>query len=105
MLFSFQDRFTQEFFISKIGEDAGPDADFAHIERQKEHATKKLELVLRYARAHQCDEARDRYAAWIERIGASTAARSGSQFSSGGGAYRRWHCRDERPAVAASESP
>lgn len=55
MLFSYQDRYTQEFFIDKIGQDADPEhADPALIERQKQHAREKLELVLRYARTHRC---------------------------------------------------
>ena len=54
MLFSYQDRYTQEFFISNIGEDAGPDADLAQIERRKEHARQKLELVIKYAGTHRC---------------------------------------------------
>ena len=52
MLFSYQDRFTQEFFISKIGEDGSMDA--ATMEAAKERATHKLELVLRYAQSHRC---------------------------------------------------
>lgn len=51
MLFSYQDRYTQEFFIDKIGEDGG---DPERIEKQKEHAREKLEMVLRYARTHLC---------------------------------------------------
>jgi len=55
MLFSYQDRYTQEFFIDKIGEDADPEhANTELIERQKQHAREKLELVLRYARTHLC---------------------------------------------------
>jgi ATP-dependent DNA helicase RecQ len=55
MLFSYQDRYTQEFFIDKIGEDADPEhADPAIIEQQKAHAREKLELILRYARTHNC---------------------------------------------------
>ena len=54
MLFSYQDRFTQEFFIEKIGEDAGEHADAAVIEKRKEHARQKLDLVLKYARTHRC---------------------------------------------------
>src|SRR5438094_10358944 len=54
MLFSYQDRYTQEFFISKIGEDAAPDADFRRIEQQKERAGQKLELVIKYAQTHRC---------------------------------------------------
>jgi ATP-dependent DNA helicase RecQ len=52
MLFSFQDRFTQEFFIKKIGEDGSMDA--ATMEAAKERATHKLEVVLRYAQSHSC---------------------------------------------------
>ena len=53
MLFSYQDRLTQEFFIKKIGEDQ-PNADYATIEKLKSHATKKLEMVIRYAQTHNC---------------------------------------------------
>jgi ATP-dependent DNA helicase RecQ len=52
MLFSFQDRFTQEFFISKIGEDGSMNA--ATLEAAKQRATHKLDLVLRYAQTHSC---------------------------------------------------
>jgi ATP-dependent DNA helicase RecQ len=55
MLFSYQDRYTQEFFIDKIGEDADPEhADPTIIEEQKAHARRKLELILHYARTHTC---------------------------------------------------
>ncbi|MEO6436506.1 MAG: ATP-dependent DNA helicase RecQ, partial [Tepidisphaeraceae bacterium] len=54
MLFSYQDRYTQEFFIDKIGEEAGEHADHALIERRKEHAREKLERVIKYAQAHRC---------------------------------------------------
>jgi ATP-dependent DNA helicase RecQ len=57
MLFSFQDRFTQEYFIKKIGEEkgrGGPPPDPAVIEKLKERATQKLELVLKYAQSHRC---------------------------------------------------
>jgi ATP-dependent DNA helicase RecQ len=53
MLFSYQDRLTQEFFIKKIGEDQ-PNADYAAIEKLKAHATKKLEAIIRYAQTHSC---------------------------------------------------
>jgi ATP-dependent DNA helicase RecQ len=52
MLFSYQDRFTQEFFISKIGDDGNMDA--ATMEAAKERARQKLEIVLRYAQSHHC---------------------------------------------------
>jgi ATP-dependent DNA helicase RecQ len=53
MLFSYQDRMTQEFFIQKIGEDQ-PHADTDAIETLKAHATRKLEKVIRYAQTHVC---------------------------------------------------
>ena len=53
MLFSYQDRLTQEFFIEKIGEDQ-PNADMNAIDKLKSHATKKLERVIRYAQTHSC---------------------------------------------------
>ncbi len=53
MLFSYQDRLTQEFFIKKIGEDQ-THGDQAAIEQLKAHATKKLEMIIRYAQTHSC---------------------------------------------------
>ncbi len=53
MLFSYQDRFTQEFFIDRIGRDH-PDADFTAIEKLKSHAREKLERIIRYASTHNC---------------------------------------------------
>ena len=53
ILFSYQDRYTQEFFIDKIGEE-NPNADPVVIEDLKEHARRKLELMLRYAQTHRC---------------------------------------------------
>jgi len=52
VLFNYQDRYTQEFFIGKIGEDS--QADPATIEQVKQHARDKLEFMLRYAQTHQC---------------------------------------------------
>lgn len=53
ILFNFQDRKTQEFFISKIGE--GNDAaDPALIDELKKRATHKLELIFKFAQAHRC---------------------------------------------------
>lgn len=52
MLFSYQDRYTQEFFIGKIGEDSATDP--AVIAEMKRHATDKLEWMVRYAQTHQC---------------------------------------------------
>jgi ATP-dependent DNA helicase RecQ len=54
VLFSYQDRYTQEFFIDKIGEDSAEHGDAAQIERQKEHARQKLDLIIRYAQTHRC---------------------------------------------------
>jgi ATP-dependent DNA helicase RecQ len=53
MLFSYQDRYTQEFFIDKIGEE-NPGVDFALIEARKERAREKLEMMIRYASTHRC---------------------------------------------------
>ena len=53
MLFSYQDRFTQEYFIERIGKDH-PDADYATIEKLKAHAKKKLERIISYASTHNC---------------------------------------------------
>jgi ATP-dependent DNA helicase RecQ len=59
LLFSFKDRKIQEFFIDKIGEpsdvaadDAGMDPE--RIEELKEHARKKLDFMLSYARTFRC---------------------------------------------------
>jgi len=53
IFFSYQDRHTQEFFIDKIGED-DPAADPERIERMKQRAREKLELMISYARTHRC---------------------------------------------------
>ena len=53
VLFSYQDRYTQEFFIDKMGEEnTGIDARL--LEERKSHARDKLELVIRYAQTHRC---------------------------------------------------
>jgi ATP-dependent DNA helicase RecQ len=53
LLFSYQDRYTQEFLIDKIGaETENPDP--VVIEELKLHARQKLELVLKYAQTHRC---------------------------------------------------
>jgi ATP-dependent DNA helicase RecQ len=61
MLFSYQDRYTQEFFIDKIGEDEnglpvdGADLEVQRgIEQRKRRAREKLDLVIRYAQTHRC---------------------------------------------------
>jgi ATP-dependent DNA helicase RecQ len=53
LLFSYQDRYTQEFLIDKIGED-NEHADPTIVEDLKRHARHKLELVLKYAQTHRC---------------------------------------------------
>src|SRR3954469_22962903 len=53
LLSSFQDRKIQEFLIDKTGED-NPNADPEKIERLKEHARRKLDLIVRYAATHRC---------------------------------------------------
>jgi len=53
LLFSFQDKYIQDFFISKIGEDS-EHGDAATIEEIKEHARRKLEIVISYAQTHRC---------------------------------------------------
>ena len=53
ILFSYQDRYTQEFFIEKIGQDKS-EADPQLIDRLKNHATQKLDLMIRYAQTHRC---------------------------------------------------
>ena len=53
ILFSYQDRYTQEFFIDKIGEDT-PGANAGVIAERKDHAKQKLDLMIRYAQIHRC---------------------------------------------------
>jgi len=52
MFFSYQDRFTQEFFIDKIGEDGNVEAN--RVEELKAHARQKLDLIIKYASTHRC---------------------------------------------------
>lgn len=53
LLFSYQDRYTQEFLIDKIGAEA-ENVDAAVVEELKQHAREKLEFVLKYAQTHRC---------------------------------------------------
>ena len=53
LLFSYQDRYTQEFLIDKIGSEADH-PDPVVVEDLKQHARQKLELVLKYAQTHRC---------------------------------------------------
>jgi len=64
MLFSFQDRFTQEFFISKIGEDGSMDA--ATMEAARERRSISWRFVLRYAQFAQLPAADDPGLFWDE---------------------------------------
>jgi ATP-dependent DNA helicase RecQ len=53
LLFSYQDTYTQKFFIDKIGEDR-ENIDARAIQDLKDHATVKLDLMIRYAQTHSC---------------------------------------------------
>ncbi len=53
VLFSYQDKHTQEFFISKMGEDSAVSAPEV-LEERKEHARGKLEAMMAYARQRKC---------------------------------------------------
>lgn len=53
MLFSYQDRYTHEFFIDKIGEEAGG-GDPEFLAERKQHARAKLDLMIRYAQSQMC---------------------------------------------------
>ena len=53
MLFSYQDRYTHEFFIEKIGEE-NPEANPDRIKALKARALDKLEMIISYARTHRC---------------------------------------------------
>jgi ATP-dependent DNA helicase RecQ len=53
LLFSFQDRKLQEFFIEKIGEERER-GDESIIEALKERAAAKLDRMMRYAGTHAC---------------------------------------------------
>jgi ATP-dependent DNA helicase RecQ len=51
VLFSYQDRYTHEFFIDKIGQDGGDPDQVATL---KARARDKLELMIKYAQTHRC---------------------------------------------------
>jgi ATP-dependent DNA helicase RecQ len=53
ILFSYQDRFIQEFFIDKLGEE-NPQADPDLLQKRKDHARQKLDLMVQYATTHRC---------------------------------------------------
>ncbi len=54
LIYHFQDRLTQEFFIGKIGEEAREEVEPGWIDQLKERATAKLDLMTRYARSARC---------------------------------------------------
>jgi ATP-dependent DNA helicase RecQ len=60
LLFSYNDKHTQEFFISQIGEQKEdfdsptPAVDLQRIEELKNHALEKLDLMIQYAQTHRC---------------------------------------------------
>lgn len=53
ILFSYQDRYTHEFFIQKLAED-NPEADPAALQARQQNATRKLDLLIQYAQTHRC---------------------------------------------------
>ena len=53
LLFSYQDRHTQNFFIDRIGQDSVV-SDAATLEELKQRARTKLDLMFRYAQTHRC---------------------------------------------------
>ncbi|HEX4054458.1 MAG TPA: ATP-dependent DNA helicase RecQ [Tepidisphaeraceae bacterium] len=53
ILFSYEDRYTQEFFIDKLGED-NPNADPALVAERQNRARQKLDLMIQYASIHRC---------------------------------------------------
>jgi ATP-dependent DNA helicase RecQ len=53
ILFSYQDRFIQEFFIDKLGEE-NPHADPDLLQKRKDRARHKLDLMVQYATLHRC---------------------------------------------------
>jgi len=53
LLYRFDDRKTQEFFIDKIGA-TSHDMDPRRIAELKQHASQKLDLMVQYAASHRC---------------------------------------------------
>ncbi len=53
ILFSFKDKHTQQYFIDRIGED-NQQRDKTIVEKMRQHAQRKLDRMLSYARAHRC---------------------------------------------------
>ena len=54
VLFNYQDRYTQEFFIDKMGEDTDAPPDPRLLEQRKANARTKLDLIIQYAQTHKC---------------------------------------------------
>lgn len=53
ILFSFQDKFIQEFFIDNLGKESGPQ-DQERFAALQDHARAKLEMIIRYAETRRC---------------------------------------------------
>jgi ATP-dependent DNA helicase RecQ len=53
ILFSFQDKFIQEFFIDNLGKESSPQ-DQERIAALQDHARAKLEMIIRYAETRRC---------------------------------------------------
>jgi len=54
VLFSYQDRYTQEYFIDNIGKENPDHLNAQRITELQDHARAKLEMVIQYARTHRC---------------------------------------------------
>jgi ATP-dependent DNA helicase RecQ len=53
VLFSFQDKYTHDFFIEQMGKDQ-PHADPDAIKQRQDHAREKLQTMIGYAQTHRC---------------------------------------------------
>jgi ATP-dependent DNA helicase RecQ len=53
VLFSFQDKYTHDWFIEQMGSE-NPQADPAALAQRQEHAREKLASMIRYAQTHRC---------------------------------------------------
>ncbi|HEY1686707.1 MAG TPA: ATP-dependent DNA helicase RecQ [Tepidisphaeraceae bacterium] len=53
VLFSFQDKYTHDFFIEQIGKE-NASADAETIAERRQHARTKLQLMIGYAQTHRC---------------------------------------------------
>jgi ATP-dependent DNA helicase RecQ len=53
VLFSFQDKYTHDFFIEQMGKESGP-ADAEILAQRQDHARDKLKAMIAYAQTHRC---------------------------------------------------